>query len=122
MTDKKTRTALQNRSIHLYFKLLAYELNEAGFDVMKTMSHDIEIPWNEHLVKELIWRKVQKVMTDKRSTTRLDTSKSIIVVMALLIESISLIVLTSFFIKSLAHRFINSITVLLSIYGSSVYS
>jgi len=75
VTDKKTRTALQNRSIHMYFKLLAYELNEAGFDVMKTMSHDIEIPWNEHLVKELIWRKVQKVMTDKRSTTRLDTSE-----------------------------------------------
>jgi len=75
MTDKKTRTALQNRSIHMYFKLLAYELNEAGFDVMKTMRHDVPIPWNEHLIKELIWRKVQKVMTDKRSTTKLDTGE-----------------------------------------------
>ena len=73
MSDK--RTIKQNKSIHLYFKLLAYELNEAGFDVMKTMSHDIAIPWNEHLIKELIWKKVQRVMTDKRSTTKLDTSE-----------------------------------------------
>ena len=75
MSEDKQRTILQNKSIHLYFKLLAYELNDAGFDVMKTMSHDVPIPWNEHLVKELIWRKVQKAMTDKRSTTKLDTSE-----------------------------------------------
>ena len=81
MKDKITgkeaaqRTKPQNRSIHLYFKLLAYELNDAGFDVMKTLSHDIEIPWNEHLIKELIWRKVQKTMTDKRSTTKLNTKE-----------------------------------------------
>ena len=75
MSDEKKITQTQNSSIHLYFKLLAYELNEAGFDVMKTMSHDVPIPWNEHLVKELIWRKVQKAMTDKRSTTKLDTKE-----------------------------------------------
>lgn len=73
--DGKQRTGSQNRSIHLYFKLLAYELNEAGFDVMKTMNQDIAIPWNEHLIKELIWRKVQKAMTDKRSTTKLNTDE-----------------------------------------------
>ena len=73
--EAKTRTGTQNRSIHLYFKLLAYELNEAGFDVMKTLSHDVAIPWNEHLIKELIWRKVQKAMTDKRSTTKLNTDE-----------------------------------------------
>ena len=81
MTDKQTardgkqRTITQNRAIHMYFKLLAYELNEAGFDVMKTLNHEIAIPWNEHLIKELIWRKVQKAMTDKKSTTKLNTDE-----------------------------------------------
>jgi hypothetical protein len=75
MEDKKTRTITQNASIHLYFKLLAYELNEHGLDVMKVMSHNVPIPWNENLVKELMWRKIQKAMTSKRSTAKLSTTQ-----------------------------------------------
>ena len=73
--DKKTRTALQNRSLHLYYKLLASGLNEKHFDVMKTLRHDIPIPWTDSLVKELLWRKVQHAMTDKYSTTKLDSGE-----------------------------------------------
>ena len=73
--NEKQRTALQNRSLHLYFKLLAYELNDKHFDVMKTLRHDIAVPWNDTLVKELMWRKVQQTMTDKHSTAKLNTGE-----------------------------------------------
>lgn len=33
----------------------------------------VEIPWNKSLVKDLIWKPIQKVMTGKASTTELNT-------------------------------------------------
>ena len=69
----KQRTKLQNRSLHKFFELLADAFNEAGLDVQKTLRHDIEIPWNETLIKELIWRPIMEAMTDKSSTTEMDT-------------------------------------------------
>ena len=68
----KQRTPLQNRSLHKFCQMLADALNDAGLDVQKTLRHDIEIPWNGTLVKELIWRPIQEAMTDKHSTTELD--------------------------------------------------
>ena len=70
MTDK--RSIKQNKSIHLYFTQLAEALNDAGYDVKKTMKHDFSIPWNDKLVKELLWRQVQEVMTDIESTANLE--------------------------------------------------
>ena len=68
----KQRTIQQNKSLHLFCDMLAQAFNDAGLDVQKTLRHDIEIPWNGTLVKELIWRPVQEAMTDKHSTTELD--------------------------------------------------
>jgi len=73
--DKPVRTLTQNRAIHTYFSMLADSLNNAGYDVRKAMRHDVPIPWTERLVKELIWRKVQKAMFDIESTTKLDVSQ-----------------------------------------------
>ncbi|MHB8744782.1 MAG: hypothetical protein ACYC9L_16955 [Sulfuricaulis sp.] len=67
------RTLLQNKSMHLYFELLATALNDAGYSVQKTLRHDVEIPWSGSLIKELIWKPIQEAMTDKKSTTELDT-------------------------------------------------
>ena len=69
------RTLTQNRAIHLYFKWLADALNDAGYDIAATLQEDFEIPWNEHTVKELIWRQVQDVISGKGSTTKLDTAE-----------------------------------------------
>jgi len=66
------RTINQNKALHLYFKQLADKLNAAGFDIQKTMKKDFQIPWNERTIKELIWHKVQEVMTDKASTADLE--------------------------------------------------
>lgn len=74
--DKKpVRSLSQNAAIHLYFKQLAESLNSAGYDVKKTMRQDVEIPWTETLIKELIWRKVQKAMLDIDSTSKLSTAQ-----------------------------------------------
>ena len=55
--------------------MLAESLNNAGLDVKKTMAQDVEIPWTETLIKELIWRKVQLAMFDINSTAKLDTTQ-----------------------------------------------
>ena len=70
---RKRRTNQQNRALHLFCKNTATVLNDAGYSVAKTLRHDVEIPWNATLVKELLWRVVQEAMTGKHSTTELNT-------------------------------------------------
>jgi len=65
------RTNLQNRSLHKYFELLAKALDDAGYDVKTTIREDLDIPWSDVMVKELIWRKVQQVYKKVNSTTKL---------------------------------------------------
>ena len=71
----KTRTSLQNRSLHLYFKLLAQELNGAGFDMKKVISPEIDIEWSPYSIKESLFRPLMKTMFGKRSTTKLTTKE-----------------------------------------------
>lgn len=73
--EKQQRTLTQNKAIHLYCKMLAYELTAAGLDIAKTMKADFEIPWSENAVKELIWKPVQAAMFNIDSTTKLTTEK-----------------------------------------------
>lgn len=69
----KNRTELQNRALHKYFSLLAEELNNAGFDMKKTIKEDVDIAWSGMSVKEYLWRPIQKVYLQEQSTTRLKT-------------------------------------------------
>ena len=64
----KQRTEKQNAALHLYFQKLSDMLNDSGYSVMKTLRHDAEIDWTPTLIKELMWRKIQKAMYDKKST------------------------------------------------------
>lgn len=68
----KKHTDQQRKALHLFCELVAQALNDAGYTVQKTLRHDIDIPWTKDLVKELIWRPVQRAMTEKNSTTQLD--------------------------------------------------
>ena len=70
------RTSQQNRSLHLYFTLLADELNAAGYDMRKTLQESIDIPWTPTNVKSFLWKPVQEAMLEKESTTEL-TNKDI---------------------------------------------
>ena len=69
------RTDRQNRALHLYFTQVAEALNEAGYDMKKTLKHDVDIPWQSETVKEYIWRKVQIAYLRKPSTTQLTTKE-----------------------------------------------
>lgn len=72
------RTAQQNRALHLWFKLVAQTLNSSGLTMRTTLKPEVwenlEMPWNTELVKDFIWRPVQKAMLKKASTTQLTTA------------------------------------------------
>ena len=70
---KKIRTNQQNKAIHLLYNLLAESLNEAGFDMKKTLREDFDIPWTAYNIKEFMWRPVQLAVCGKKSTTQLTT-------------------------------------------------
>lgn len=68
------RTILQNASMHLYFEHLAQSLNDAGFDMKKVLEmKEVDVPWNKDMVKEVLWKGIQRAMFDKDSTTDLTT-------------------------------------------------
>ena len=69
------RTLKQNAALHLYFANLAEELNDAGFDMKKTIR--VDIPWSAMTVKEYLWRPLQEAYLLKRSTTELERGKEI---------------------------------------------
>lgn len=68
LNDK--RTVQQNNALHLWFQQLADALNEKGITAQQIFSRPVENFWTPEIVKE-IWRKVQKAMFGKRSTTQL---------------------------------------------------
>lgn len=76
MDQSKPRTMAQNRALHLMFTQLADQLNEAGFDMKRTLKEEIDIPWTAENVKEYIWRPVMVALLDKSSTTQL-TSREV---------------------------------------------
>jgi hypothetical protein len=71
----KQRTTQQNKSLHKWYELVSEELNNAGYSVMKTLRHDVEIDWNATLFKELMWRPIQKAVTKKGSTAELSSGE-----------------------------------------------
>jgi len=72
---KQKRTNQQNKALHLYFKMLADTLNDAGLDMRKTLKPNVSIDWTPETVKEYLWRPVQKVQLRKTSTTELTTDE-----------------------------------------------
>ena len=68
----KQRSNLQNSSLHLYLSHLSEALNDAGYDMKKTLKQEVDIPWDAKGVnaKEFLWRPIQKALTKKDSTTK----------------------------------------------------
>jgi len=62
----------QNGALHLYFRLLAEAMNDAGYDLQHVIEQKtVSVPWTERMVKEILFRELMKVMTGKESTTQL---------------------------------------------------
>lgn len=70
-----SRTARQNRAMHVYFELLAKELNDAGLSMMKVLKPEAEIQWTAESVKNHLWRPIQVALLGKESTTKLETKE-----------------------------------------------
>ena len=66
-----TRSARQNNAMHLWFRQIAIQLNDAGYWVRHPFSDNVEIPFTEVLVKEMLYKPTAKAMFDKDTTTKL---------------------------------------------------
>ena len=75
METSKQRTLKQNHSIHALYEDIAKQLNEQGYDMKKTLKQSVEIPWTKEMVKEHLWRPIQKIQLGKESTTKLTTKE-----------------------------------------------
>src|SRR3972149_5110469 len=75
----RKRTNSQNNSIHLYCSMIARQLNDIGLTYVFTnpIGWDVELVWNTEIVKEYIWRPVQKEMFQIESTKDLKMSGEI---------------------------------------------
>lgn len=74
---KKTRTNLQNRALHLFFTIIAYQLNELGleFQYQGLSVGTIGTRYTDNIVKEFIWRPIQIALFNKKSTKEIDTKE-----------------------------------------------
>jgi hypothetical protein len=66
------RTEQQNKALHLWFRQVAEALASQEFDFRELK---IEIAPTEYLVKEYMWKPVEKAVTGKTSTTQLEKSE-----------------------------------------------
>ena len=69
----KTRTHKQNNALHVYCRMLSEALNDAGYDMKKTLKQEAEIPWTTELVKQYLWKPVQEVVTGADYTSTAGT-------------------------------------------------
>jgi hypothetical protein len=71
------RTTAQNRAIHKYFEMVADALDREGHsvqDVLK-LARKADIRPTPEIVKEVMWKPIQKAMYGTDSTTQLTTAQ-----------------------------------------------
>jgi hypothetical protein len=71
-----TRSNQQNRALHLFFEQLAQLFTDMGIEFeYKSLvkQKPIWMPYNKELIKETIWKPMQKKMFNIDSTTKLTT-------------------------------------------------
>lgn len=72
-STEKQRSSQQNKALHVYFNLIAKELNDAGLDMRVVLKPHVAIPWTTISVKKFLWKPIQDGLFDKDSTTELTT-------------------------------------------------
>lgn len=69
------RTERQNNAMHLWFRQMAEQLNDAGYSATHPFNDEIEVPFTEVLVKEMLYKPIIQAMFDKKSTATLSGSQ-----------------------------------------------
>lgn len=72
---KTRRTTQQNKALHKFFELQAQQLNDAGYTVKLVLERTPELDWTPQLLKELLWRRIQKKKFGKQSTADIDSGE-----------------------------------------------
>ena len=70
---KETRSGQQNNAIHLWYAQKTEQCREHGITLQMVFEKTIDLEMTPQIMKE-IWRRVQKAMYKKDSTTQLDKS------------------------------------------------
>jgi hypothetical protein len=75
--QKMDRTYRQNNALHLLFRNMASALNDAGFEISHPFKPDLEIPWSEHSIKELLYKPIITSYFKVERSSLLDTAATI---------------------------------------------
>ena len=69
------RSSQQNKSLHVLFQNISFELNRIGMEFTYNGIKGIEIQttYTPEIVKEFLWKPLQKALLKKESTTKLTT-------------------------------------------------
>ena len=71
---KGERSSQQNRALHLFFRMVADQLNELGLEFHYSGLKGLELTtrYTEDIVKNFVWRPIQIAMFDKESTRKIN--------------------------------------------------
>jgi len=71
------RTLKANSALHLYFTLIAQELNELGQEFCYTgiTGKELSLHYTPTIIKELFWKEIQFTMFGTKTTTKLTTEQ-----------------------------------------------
>lgn len=67
------RTVKQSNAVHLWFRLIAEELNNAGYEQKITIG-TVEVPWSEASVK-ILFKKIGRYQFNKPKTSGMTTKE-----------------------------------------------
>lgn len=73
----QVRTTNQNSSLHLFFQMIADQLNELGQEFCYTgiSGKELSTPYTMNIIKEMFWKPIQLTLFDTESTTKLTTKQ-----------------------------------------------
>ena len=69
------RTSRQNDALHTYLREVARHMEAAGLDMKTVIKDGVPITPDERNVKKEMWMPIQRALTNKESTTELDTKE-----------------------------------------------
>ncbi len=75
ISEKKYTTKQQNNAFHKLWELWAEALNEKGITVVEFFKAKFELFFTKELIKEQIWKPIQKTMFNKKSTQTLENKE-----------------------------------------------
>ena len=73
--QRADRTWRQNNTLHLLFRRMAQDLNDAGFEIPHPFKPNLEIPYSEHSVKELLYRPIISMYFKLERSSDLDAEQ-----------------------------------------------